>query len=208
MPEVISLKEGARRYGRFVNSLQDAVLEGLIDFHVATLGSQLRDLRDAPDEDEWRSKDDHGPLRIVTARLWQSLVGPYSWQRFGVTVAAPTVRLSGRRYPRKASGVEESLYNVAVTPGVSRVRGTLTFGTKTPYAHIQEFGGTDPDTKRRIRPRPYFYPGVKRTWRRRAGILLNPRASRIPGVNQRTTLDYMMYAYLMYYLMGGRKVRV
>ena len=191
----ISFKEGARRWENVVKNLPGDLMSGLEEFHGSIIRSQLRDLRDAPTEDRWRDSSDSGPLRIVTARLWQSIRGPLSTKTVGLDKGNPP-RISGRRYPMQVSGISESIWQSDVTIRPDSITGFLRFGTETPYAAIQEFGGKDPIDGNKIKARPFFYPGIQRRWKYGRKAILPSQV-----------LRKNMRGYLSHYLQGGQSLR-
>lgn len=84
--------------------------------------------------------NDTNTLRRLTGRLTHSIIG----NEGGLTPAF------------MASSGDESIRIVNIESG----KVTLTFGSKTPYAAIHEYGGTT-RFGGSVRPRPYLRPAVK-----------------------------------------------
>ena len=122
----------------------------------AATASRTKYMRDAiRDKRRRRRKDDTGPLRIVSGRLLRALT-------------ARKAPYSSNRWPQlEAVGVDEAYRKITVTSSLMTVSVDLEFGPVTDYARVHEEGHTN--AQRRIKARPYFFPGVKvgmKKWRK------------------------------------------
>lgn len=146
----ITLEQGALRWEKAINTLPQMVKKELVYAKRDMVTGALDFLRDDPKGPLWRERTDGGPLRIVTGRLWESLRGHEPLRGYSNLPAV------SRRYPIAQGGRSEHFYRSpkAITQK-TKIKGTVSFGTRTEYAEDHERGENG------MIARPYFYPGVR-----------------------------------------------
>ena len=145
----MNLLQGAAHWKRVRKGMEAWVGAELEFVRQQALSAHLDEMRDAPNESEYRDPDDDGPIRIVSAGLWMSLKGPGDLQFIHPHKLPSNVRIYKPHFDPYQSHIRK--LNIAGT--ASQVIGKMTYGTNLHYALKHE--------RAHSKPFQFFRPGIE-----------------------------------------------
>ncbi|MCB2022282.1 MAG: hypothetical protein KDG44_15920 [Burkholderiaceae bacterium] len=147
-------------FRRLLPRVVKAVFEAAKD-NIAQVATSGEFMRPAWGERQWRSPGDTGPLRIGPGRLDDyDRKAPFDPGRLSRSLIGERSNVAGNEQIMEWQETDDTIQ--------------LTYGTRVPYARLQEFGGRTilpwNGHEANIPPRPYFRPAISRTepWLREA----------------------------------------
>lgn len=153
---VLNIEEFRRLLPRVVRAVFTAAKD-----NIAQIATSAEHMRPAWGERQWRDPGDAGPLRLGPGRIDDyKRKAPFDPGRLSRSLVGERSNFAGN----------EQILEWVETPDEIR----LLYGTRVPYARLQEFGGRTilpwNNREANIPPRPYFRPAVERTepWLREA----------------------------------------
>lgn len=147
----VTFEQAALNWQNVIDGIPGMVKKQMVFAKRDMVTGVLDFLRDDPTGPRRRRSDDEGPLRIVSARLWESVRGNTTLRGYR-NLPART-----RKWAIVQGGRSEHMYRSPTVHVLkTKVKGTFSFGSRTVYARVHEKGyGSIP-------ARPYFYPGVQK----------------------------------------------
>ena len=149
----ISFQQGALNWQGVIDGLPALVKKEMVFAKRDMVTGVLGHLRDDPTGPLRRKKDDQGPLRIVSSRLWESVRGNTTLRGYRNLPAKV------RRYAIVKGGRSEHYYRSPTVHVLkTKIKGTFSFGSRTEYSRDHEKGSP----QNNLPARPYFFPGVRK----------------------------------------------